>query len=86
MKEFIDETAEKSGTPLNRANLMAMQGFVGNTITIGENIIVETMSTGETLTTTFNEDGSITEIFQGEKTITRVTRMDGGNLVTEVLE
>lgn len=86
MKDFIDETTENNGTPLNRANLMAIQGFIGKTITRSGNVIVETTANGENLTTTFNADGSITEVFRGEKTITRITRMDGDNLITEVLE
>ena len=28
MVEFIDKTTEQAGTPINRKNLMAMQGFV----------------------------------------------------------
>lgn len=85
MKDFIDETQETQGTPLNRANLMAIQGFVGNSVIFGENYIVETTDNGETLTTTFNSDGSITEVFVGERTVTKTTRMVGKNMITEVL-
>ena len=65
MKDFIDETASASGTPINRANLLAMQGFVGQV-------------------TTFNADGSITETFSGDKTVTKKTTF-GNNMISEVI-
>ena len=86
MKEFIDKTSEKSGTPINRATLMAMQGFISlTTIFNSDGSIVETNSDGETLTTVFNEDGSITETFVGEKTIVRTTSFVGNQTIVEVL-
>lgn len=86
MKDFIDTTSEKQGTPINRVNLMAMQGFVSSTITFNnDGSIVETNSNGETLTTVFNEDGTITETFVGEKTIIKTTSFGGNQTIEEVL-
>ena len=86
MIDFIDKTSEQSGTPINRENLMAIQGFVANTTVFNANgSITETNSKGETLTTTFNDDGSITEIFVGEKTITKNTTFNSDGSITEVI-
>lgn len=85
MKEFIDKTEEKEGTPINRANMMAIQGFEGKTITFNSNgNITETNSSGETKTISFSEDGSITETFSGEKTITKTTSFSS-NSIREVI-
>ena len=86
MIEFIDETAEKSGTPLNRANMMALQGFIPLTTVFGDDgTITETNSKGQTLTTVFNADGSITETFVGEKTIAKTTYFDNNGTIREVI-
>lgn len=84
MVDFIDKTSEQDGTPLNRDNLMAMQGFVAKSTAFGTNTITETNASGEKLTTTFNSDGSITEIFVGEKTITKKTSFTTTK-ITEVI-
>ena len=85
MIDFIDKTNEQDGTPINRENLMAIQGFIANnTIFNADGSITETNSKGEVLTTVFNEDGSITEIFMGEKTITKTTSFSG-NTISEVI-
>lgn len=86
MIEFVDKTTEQSGTPINRANLMAIQGFVANTTVFNSNgSITETNGKGETLTTTFNSDGSITEKFVGSKTITKTTTFDASGKISEVI-
>jgi hypothetical protein len=86
MKDFIDKTPDKSGTPLNRANLMAMQGFIAKTIIFNDNSVVETNALGETKTTVFNSDNSITETFEGKKTITKTTYFgDDGTITEEVI-
>lgn len=86
MKEFIDKTAERGGTKINRKNLLAMQGFIGARIEFLSNgSIRETNTDGETLTTTFNSDGSITEVLVGEKTITKTTTFENDGSITEVL-
>lgn len=89
MIEFIDKTTSTSGTPINRANLMAIQGFVAKTTVFNANgSITETNGKGETLTTTFGKDTSgnetITETFVGSKIIVKTTTFtDEG--ITEVI-
>lgn len=86
MKEFIDKTSEQNGTPINRANLMAIQGFIGLTVSYGYNgEIIETNSNGETLTTVKNQDGSYTQTFVGEKTIIKTTTFNADGTITEVI-
>lgn len=86
MKEFIDKTSTQTGTPINRANLMAIQGFVAKTTTFNaDGSITETNGSGETLTTTFNADGSITEKLVGTKTITKTIKFNNDGSITEVL-
>ena len=86
MIDFIDKTSERNGTPINRENLMAIQGFVANkTVFNDDGSITETNSKGETLTTVFNTDGSITETFVGEKTITKTTTFNADGSVSEVI-
>lgn len=86
MIEFVDKTQETNGTPLNRANLMAMQGFIAsNTIFNADGSIVETNSLGQKKTTVFKEDGSIVETFVGEKTITKTTTFNADGSITEVI-
>ena len=86
MIEFIDKTSERNGTPLNRANMMAIQGFYSNTLTFNaDGTITETNGDGATLTTTFNSNGSITERFVGEKIITKKTIFNSDGSITEVV-
>jgi hypothetical protein len=84
MREFIDNQ-----TPLNRDNMMALQGFDNIETNIDENVIVQNTNSG-TLTTTINEkeNGSveIVEVFVGEKTITKTTTINAdGDSISEVL-
>ena len=87
MKEFIDKTSERSGTPLNRATMMAVQGFEMKRVVFNEEdgSITETNADGHTKTTTFNADGTITETFVGEKTITLTTKFEQKTVISEVL-
>lgn len=86
MQEFIDETSEKQGTPINRKNLMAIQGFITQNTTVNaDGSIVQVNSDGQRLTTTFNDDGSITETFVGEKTITKTTSFGLDGSISEVI-
>ena len=86
MIEFIDKTSERNGTPINRENLMAIQGLIGITFSYGANgEIIETNSKGETLTTIKNEDGSYTQVFVGEKTITKTIKFNEDGSITEVI-
>lgn len=86
MVDFKDKTSEAKGTPINRAALMAIQGFQAKTTTFNaDGSITETNADGHTLTTQFNEDGSITETFVGEKTITKTTTFGEDGSITEVI-
>lgn len=96
MKEFIDKIeGVEEGTDINRANLMAMQGFQDNDIVITENgnttTIIETNGDDEVYTSeiTENSDGStvIVETIEGEKTMTKTTTINAlGTVISEVVE
>lgn len=87
MIEFIDKTLTMSGTPLNRKNMMALQGFFENTLMFNDDgTMTEVNGDGSVLTTSFNEDGSITERFEGEKVITKTTTFNANGTITEVVE
>ena len=87
MIEFIDKSSENEGTPLNRANLMAMQGFQTLTTTFSADMktIIETDVNGYIKTTVFNDDGTVTETFRGEKTLTKTTTFNADGSITEVV-
>lgn len=86
MIDFIDKTTEQNGTPINRKNLMAIQGFIAKTTIFNKDgSIVQTNSDGHTLTTTFDIDGSVTERFVGEKIITKKTIFQNNGNITEVI-
>lgn len=90
MIEFIDKTSTVSGTPINRANLMAIQGFVAKTTTFNaDRSITETNGNGETLTTVFGKNAlgeiTITETFVGNKTIVKTTTFKSNGSISEVL-
>jgi hypothetical protein len=84
MIDFIDKTPEKAGTPINRKNLMALQGFENLDIIFNDDgSIVEINELGHTKTTIFNNDGSIMETFVGEKTITKITTFNDKTIAIE---
>lgn len=86
MKDFIDKLTDVTdGTPINRANMMAVQGFIDNTIVFSGNQIIETNGDGEVKTTTFNADGSITEEFEGDETITKTITFNTNGTISEVV-
>lgn len=92
MIDFIDKTSEQSGTPINRKNLMAMQGFVATKTDPptkneqGEEQIIQTNTeTNERLITTFKSNGQIEEKFIGEKTITKTTTFNADGSISEVI-
>lgn len=79
------DNATTIGTPINRANLMAIQGFIAkNTVFNADGSIVETNSKGETLTTTFGTN-TITEKFKGSFTITKTTTFNTNGSISEVI-
>ena len=88
MREFIDKTATNKGTPINRANMMALQGFENKTTRVLENgDIVETyLGTGHTKTTSIVGAGdTIQETFVGEKTISKIIRQNSDGSITELV-
>lgn len=88
MVNWIDHIdSEVDGTPVNRKNLMAMQGFESVTTTFGaDGSIVETNAKGETLTTTFDGD-KVIETFVGGNgmAITKTTTLNADGSVREVV-
>lgn len=79
-------TVAEQGTPINRAALMAIQGFQAqNTVFNPDGSITETNGLNQTKTTTFNSDGSVTEKFVGDKTITKKTKFNSDGSITEEL-
>ena len=92
LKDFIDKTSEQSGTPINRENMMALQGFVATKTDpptkneFGEEQIIQTnVETNEQLITTFKLNGQIEEKFVGQKTITKTTTFNEDGSITEVV-
>jgi diaminopimelate epimerase len=86
MIDFIDKTSEQNGTPINRKNMMALQGFIAKTTVFNaDGSIMETNADGDIKTTVFNSNGSITETFVGEKTITKTTTFNSDGSITEVI-
>lgn len=87
MKEFIDKIqGVVEGTDINRANLMAIQGFIPKNIVFNvDGSITETNSEGEVLTTEFNSNGTITETFEGDKVITKNVVFNNDGSISEVL-
>ena len=92
MVEFIDKTSEQSGTPINRENMMAIQGFVSTQTLpptkneLGEEQIIQiNTETNEQLITTFKLNGQIEEKFIGEKTITKTTTFNDDGSISEVI-
>ena len=86
--EMADEPLAE-GTPLNRATCMALQGFHGNNTIFNEDgSITETNEDGETLVTSFGEDGSILEVFtnaQGLKIGKKTTFPEDGSIHEEMV-
>ena len=85
MKDFVDKTMTQSGTPINRANMMAMQGFISKTTVFAGDKVIETNADGEALTTEFLADGTIKETFVGSKTVVKTTSFNSDGSITETL-
>jgi hypothetical protein len=84
MIDFIDKTQEQSGTPINRQNMMAIQGFQAKTITANADgsVITCINDDGNSLITTFDANNAqIIEIFTGEKVITKTTSLKNGAIL-----
>ena len=80
-------TITEAGTPINRALLMAMQGFYGQTTVFNaDGSITETNQAGDVKQTVFNADGSITETFiSGSHSISKITTFNSDGSITEVI-
>lgn len=92
MVDFIDKTSEQAGTPINRENMMAVQGFSNcNTYEavneLGEKQLIEDyIDRNEKFITTFKTNGRIEEKLVGEKTIIKTYSFGvGDNISTEVI-
>lgn len=87
MIDFTDKTATQNGTPLNRKNLMAIQGFQTKTTEFSSNgSVVEKYQNGGEKTTKFNPDGSVTVTFTNQKTVTKIIKFNSDGSVSEVLQ
>lgn len=86
MRDFIDKTPLKNGTPINRDYLMAIQGFDAITYTFNDDgSITEENKLGEKKTTNFVNDYTIEEKFEGEFTLTKRITFNSDNEIVEEL-
>lgn len=69
MVDWIDQTPNENGTPVNRKNLMGMQSYIHEDVVFGDTI-TKTNGDGNVETITF-KDNQIIKTFVGEKTITQ---------------
>lgn len=82
----VPGTITAAGTAINRTLLMALQGFQACTTTFSGNTITETNASGHSKVTTFNANGTITEVFTGEgQTITKTTTFNANGSISEVI-
>lgn len=85
MVNFIDKTSQNAGTPLNRSNMMAIQGMEAETIEFGNNTVTETFDKGGVKTTQFNATGSIREEYSSEgKSIVKITKFDRNTITVTI--
>ena len=83
MINFVDKTSTQSGTPINRANLMAMQGFEAKTTVFNaDGTISETNDKGEMMKTSFLKNGDILEVFGG---ISKRTTFNSDGSISETV-
>ena len=66
--------------------MMAIQGFIAQTTVFNtDGSITETNSKGQTKTTSFEDDGTVKEVFVGEKTITKTIYFQTDGSIKEVI-
>lgn len=66
--------------------MMAIQGFIAQTTVFNKDgSITETNSKGQTKTTSFKDDGTVKEVFVGEKTITKTIYFQTNGSIKEVI-
>ena len=77
----------QEGTPITKGTLLDMLEFANKTTSILGNVITETDGI-VTKTTTFNADGSVTEVLDGgnNKRYTKTTIIGDGVVTEEVVE
>ena len=78
----------QEGTPVNKQMFLDLLEFADKTTNINNNTITET-SGNVTKITTFNNDGSVTEVLSGggnNKRYTKISEWDNGQLVETVTE
>ena len=92
MVEFIDKTTEQNGTPINRQNLMAMQGFETVTYSFESDAngyltkIIETNASGDTKTTTIEYNIPTGNNYGTETTIKSILTTFSGDKTISVKE
>ena len=82
------DNPDVAGTPLNRLNMMAIQGFeTVTTMFNADGSITETNAEGDRLVTTFSSNGNIKEVFTGTNgmTITKTTTFNADGSISEVI-
>lgn len=78
-------TVTTEGTDINRAALMAIQGFEPVTIVFNDDgSITKTNGLGQALKTEWLSDGSIVETLTGDKTIKKTTKISDGKVVVTI--
>ena len=85
MIDFIDKTEEQLGTPINRKNMMGIQGFADRSIIFEEDgSVTEEFENGEKLNTKVTNFSDITQTFYGQKNITKNLFIVGNGIQEEV--
>lgn len=84
MVNFVDKTSGRPGTPINRSNMMAVQGFENGVATYSKGKRIVQFASGDTLTT-YLQGESVVNTLVGEKTITKTTIITDAGNVEEVL-
>lgn len=77
----------QQGTPINRESILDILDFRTKNTTISGNTITETDGT-VTKTTTFNNNGSVTEVLSGgsNRVHTKTTSFSGNNIIETLTE
>lgn len=92
MVNFIDGTSSAKGTPLNRANMMAVQGFENSIAEYskdseGNDIIIEHCEDGSVRTIKITDSGVTENFVAGDgMTLTLETYIDRNGILKEELK
>lgn len=75
-----------TGTPINRKNMMAIQGFDDSNIIFNADAsITQTNSKGEATTIRFIGNSSFTVTFEGEKTIVKTIKFNEDGSISKTI-